>query len=509
MQILSGQQLRALDEMTVHEEGITSLELMERAVTAFTGSFCKQFRPSSGPILIVCGTGNNGGDGFATARQLHRAGYNTHVVAAEFGKRSPDNQANFNAAKRLDFPFTLLRAGNPFPKPAPGVILIDALLGTGLSRPLEGYWAELIERWNETEDITRVALDVPSGLPADGPATGAVFMADHTFVLGYPKVAIFAPENAVYVGEMSLVKFKLSSVRTVLHVGPEGDIRPNQMLTEGYVATLVKKRGNSDHKGTFGHALLVAGSFGKMGAAVIAARAVLRAGAGLVTCHVPRSGYEIMQISFPEAMCTVDAHWYQTTGVGDLSQYATIGIGPGLGTEQLTAAALRDVLTRYAKPLVIDADALNLIAQSPSLFALIPKGSILTPHPKEFERLFGKTADSFARWRVQGEAAKRNELVILLKTNHTTIATPTGKIYVNTTGNPGMGTAGTGDALTGILTGLLAQGYEPATAATLGVYLHGLAGDLAAEALSQEFLLAEDVVNHVGAAYQELARVRN
>ena len=267
---------------------------------------------------------------------------------------------------------------------------------------------------------------------------------------------------------------------------------------------LLKRRGPQDHKGTFGHALLVAGSFGKMGAAILAARAVLRSGAGLVTCHVPRSGYEILQISFPEAMCTVDAHRYHTTEVGDLEKYRTIGIGPGLGQKNLTAKAVEDVLRRYDKPMVIDADALNIISQNLDLYELIPRNSILTPHPKEFERLFGTADDDFARWRVQREWAKEHGIIVVLKTGYTTIALPEGKVFVNPTGNPGMGTAGTGDALTGILTGLLAQGYDPAIAALLGVYLHGLAGDLAAETGSQPFLLAEDVVNHIGKAYLEL-----
>ena len=267
---------------------------------------------------------------------------------------------------------------------------------------------------------------------------------------------------------------------------------------------LLKRRGPQDHKGTFGHALLVAGSFGKMGAAILAARAVLRSGAGLVTCHVPRSGYEILQISFPEAMCTVDAHRYHASEVGALQTYRAIGVGPGLGTAPLTVNVLEDLLKRSPVPLVLDADALNILAAHKHLLDLIPRGSILTPHPKEFTRLFGELTEEGARRRVQREEAKSRGITILHKTGNTEIAIPDGTVYQNTTGNPGMGTAGTGDVLTGLLTGLLAQGYAPNVAARLGTYLHGLAGDLAARELGQEFLVADDVVRHIGAAYRAL-----
>ncbi|MEO0734210.1 MAG: NAD(P)H-hydrate dehydratase [Bacteroidota bacterium] len=266
----------------------------------------------------------------------------------------------------------------------------------------------------------------------------------------------------------------------------------------------LKPRGANDHKGTFGHALLLAGAFGSMGAAIIAGRAILRSGAGKLTCHVPRSGYEIMQIGFPEAMCSIDPHRYRTTEVGDLDGYQVIAAGPGLGTEAMTAAALADVLERTDQPMVLDADALNIIAEQPDLLDLVPRHSILTPHPKEFSRLFGQADHDFARWQVQRKLAREKGIYIVLKTGYTAIATPAGDLYLNPTGNPGMATAGTGDALTGVITGLLAQGYVPEVAATLGVYLHGLAGDLAADELGQEFLLAEDVVQHLGKAFAHL-----
>ena len=502
MRVLTAPQLRALDERTVLEAGISSTDLMERAASAFTGSFVQRF-PVAGypPVVVLCGSGNNGGDGLVAARLLAEAGYQVNVVALIGTSRSSDFAVNWQRAGN-HVSCETVDIGDTPPTLAPGAILIDALFGTGLSRPLEGHYAKVVDHFNGLA-LTRVALDVPSGLQIDAPSEGPVIHADVTFTLGYPKAGLFAPENAVYIGELVIVPFPLADAAQVDTVR-EDLYLPVGLITREAMRTKLTTRTRADHKGTFGHALLVAGSFGKMGAAVIAARAVLRSGAGLVTCHVPRSGYEIMQISFPEAMCSVDAHRYHFTEIGPMDVYRAVGIGPGLGKADLTAKALENLLRRYERPMVLDADALNIVAEHPQLLDLIPKQSILTPHPKEFERLFGSTADSFARWRVLSEMARSRGLIILVKTAYTSIGAPDGRIYLNTTGNPGMGTAGTGDALTGILTGLLAQGYAPLEAAKLGVYLHGLAGDIAAEVLTQEFLLAEDVVNHLGAAYRRL-----
>ncbi len=469
---------------------------MERASGAFTKAFTAKFRDKSRPVIIVTGSGNNGGDGLAVARHLRQQGYAVRLLDAAGSARSPDNQANLKRAKKSGVSITQVSTQLPPDLPADG-ILIDALFGTGLSRPVTGPLADLLTDLNNSP-LLRVAIDLPSGLPADHAPEGVVFQATHTFCLGFPKRALFAPGNSPYLGTWELVSFPVSTA--YLNELPTQDF----LLEAATLQPLLRQRRANDHKGTFGHALLVAGAFGTMGAAIIAGRAVLRSGAGLLTCHIPRSGYEIMQISFPEAMCKVDAHRYHLTKTGPLTAYQAIGVGPGLGTAAVTAEGLRDLFTRYDRPMVIDADALNLISKSPDLLDLVPKNSILTPHPKEFSRLFGATADDFARTQVQREIAQSKQLVLVLKTGFTSIATPSGDVFFNPTGNPGMGTAGTGDALTGILTGLLAQGYEPTVAARLGVYLHGLAGDIAAASLGQEFLLAEDVVNNLGRAFARL-----
>lgn len=502
MQILTAKQHRALDQATMQEDDISSLELMERAATAFTAALMRRLEAvKDQPVFIVCGTGNNGGDGLVAARLLHEKGHQVSVSQAMIGNPSEDNRANRKRAEAAGVTIQQIEKNSPFPTPHTKAVIIDALFGTGLSRPVEGYWASLIEHLNHT-DNTRYALDLPSGLFADSVSSGAIFRADYTFTLGYPKLALFSQVNAQYVGSWENVAFDLATDFVEQSLST-----PNTVNLPPAMKALLKSRSPSDHKGTFGHALLVAGSYGKMGAAIIAGRSVVRAGAGLLTYHVPHCGYEILQIALPEAMVITDEHEEHVRKIGSLSAYQTIGIGPGIGRAATTAIALHDVLKRFEQPMVIDADALNILGENSTWLKHIPAGSILTPHPKEFERLFGETADDFHRWEVQLEAAKTYNLVVLLKTGYTSIATPDGKLYFNHNGNPGMGTGGTGDALTGILTGLLAQGYTPVEAACLGVFLHGLAGDVAAEKLGQESLLAEDLVNELGAAFLRLRAV--
>ena len=500
MHILSADQHRQLDAATLAADGIDSRQLMERAATAWTEAFVRHYPADHREVVVVAGTGNNGGDGLVIARLLRFRGYTSRAVVVGVGTASEDQQHNRRRARDTGVPVRDWALGEPLPVLTPGCIVIDALFGTGLSRPIEGELGRLIDHLNE-QPVTRVAVDLPSGLYADRPPEGHIVRAQRTLSLGYPKLALFAPANTNYLGDWELVPFAVAD-----RYAAEAEV-VHHMLREKEVAKLLRLRRANDHKGTFGHALLVAGAFGKMGAAIIAARAVLRAGAGLVTTHLPRCGYEIMQISFPEAMCSVDRHRYQFTGVSGVDRYDVVGIGPGLGTASSSVQGLDRLLEEYDRPMVVDADALNIVARQGWLDRL-PRGSVLTPHPKEFERLFGETTDDFARWELQRQQAQQLGLIILCKTGYTSIATPNGALYLNTTGNPGMGTGGTGDALTGVITGLLAQGYTSEDAARLGVYLHGLAGDLAAEELEQESLLAEDVVHHLGRAFRVLHAVR-
>jgi NAD(P)H-hydrate epimerase len=381
-------------------------------------------------------------------------------------------------------------------------VLIDALLGSGLNRELEGVTARLVDYLNDSGNEI-ISIDIPSGLFVDRSSRGNVVVrAHHTLSFQCYKLAFLMAENEAFVGEVHILDIGLhTAFWGVMAVGFE-------FLDEEIIHSIYKPRKLFAHKGSYGHALLVAGSYGKIGAAVLASRSCLRGGAGLLTCQVPGCGYGILQTALPEAMILTDAEERMNTQhSGDLKIYSTIGIGPGLGTHVRTKSLLEDILRRYKKPMVLDADALNILGSDPSLLYLLPPHSILTPHPKEFERLFGPSSDDFARMNLALDRAKKHQCVIVLKGHYTFIAMPGGKGYFNSTGNPGMAKGGSGDVLTGILTALLSQGYGSNEAALLGVYIHGLAGDLAAASLSQEAMLASDLTDHLGAAWLQLARV--
>jgi ADP-dependent NAD(P)H-hydrate dehydratase / NAD(P)H-hydrate epimerase len=499
MKIFLAPQIRALDQYTIQREPIVSIDLMERAAQVFTHWFIERYPDVKRPIHIFCGPGNNGGDGLAVARLLHQRFYDVSVYLCQI---SPQTSADFRINRERLPAFDAvsvkeIAAGDVLPALPRRAIAIDAIFGSGLSRPVEGYWGKLLE-WLNVQPVARVAIDIPSGLLADAPSTGVVFHADYTLSFEVPKLAFFFPENAEAVGQWAVRSIglhpeALAATPTDYHY-----------LDEAMAAPLIKTRTKYGHKGTYGHALLIMGSYGKMGAAILASRACLRAGAGLVTAHIPRCGYEIMQISVPEAMVSIDRHQYYLSELPPLEPYTAIAAGCGLDGKKTTRETLLELLQKAARPLVLDADALNILGKNQEWQRLIPAGSILTPHPREFERLFGKTVNSFERNALQRAKAQELGVYILLKGAHTCIATPQGDCYFNATGNPGMATGGSGDVLTGIIAGLLAQGYAPLEAALLGAFVHGLAGDIAAAALEHESLIAGDIVQYLGGAFQKL-----
>ncbi len=499
MKILSADQVRELDAYTIANEPIASVDLMERAATTFVYWFTERFADVDRNIHIFCGSGNNGGDGLAAARLLNQRFYNVTVHLCRIGSAlSPDAETNLRRlAARRDLTVEETKADDAFPLLESGSIIIDALFGSGLNRPVAGYWSELLRHLNKLP-VTRVAIDVPSGLYADRHSEGTQFAAHFTFSFQLPKLAFFFAENHPAVGEWTIGDIGLHSWFI------EQTKTANFYLDKKMAAPLVRRRGRFDHKGNFGHALLVVGSYGKVGAAILAARACLRSGAGLVTIHAPRCAYEILQIALPEAMVSIDRHKFCLSQIPDLQAYRAVGAGCGLGVGATTREALLELLVESESPLVLDADALNLISQTPGAIDQVPPGSILTPHPREFARLFGEAPNDFARYEKLKAAARQRQLYIVLKGGCTIIAGPNGDCFFNNTGNPGMATAGSGDVLTGILTGLLAQGYSALSACKLGVYLHGLAGDLAAAECDQEALLAGDLIDFLGRAFHQL-----
>lgn len=501
MKICSAAQIRELDAYTITHEPISSTDLMERAATRFTSWFKRVYPDIPKAVHVVCGIGNNAGDGLVAARLLHHVGYDVTVHTCQISpNRSEDFEINLKRLPGHDainhYP---LAEGDPMPKVPEGGIVIDALFGSGLNRPVEGYWADLLCYLNKL-NTERVAIDIPSGLYADQPSEGNAFHAHRTLSFELPKLAFLFPENARCVGDWA--------VRPIgLHPKAIEEAKTNRFyLTAADARALLHHRDKFSHKGTHGHALLIMGSYGKMGAALLAARGALRSGAGLVSLHVPKTGYTIVQTALPEAMVSLDEHELQFTEIPELTAYKAIGIGCGLGQGILTKKALIQLLKKANQPLVLDADALNMIGSTPTLLQQIPSRSILTPHPKEFERLFGKTANDFQRHELQVQKARELEVIIILKGAHTCIALPNGNAYFNSTGNPGMATGGSGDVLAGILTGLLAQGYPPEDAARIGTYLHGSSGDCALQQQSQESLIAGDLPQALGAAYRKLRK---
>jgi NAD(P)H-hydrate epimerase len=498
--IFSVEQIRRADQYTILHEPVLSIDLMERAAAAS----CKWIRDHytvQHPFIIFCGTGNNGGDGLAIARLLLTAGYRVavHVLGAE-ANATQDFLIN---KKRLleqdDSAIKHLLTANDFPLLPPGSILIDALLGTGLSRAAEGLLAELIRSINAA-GTTVIAIDIPSGLLADQHSnpTTAIIRATYTLSFQFPKRAFFFPENGGYVGEWKILDISLSPAFI------EQEPSSTFFITEDFIKTLLHKRPKFSHKGSFGHALLVSGSYGKMGAAILATDACLRSGAGLLTVHTPVCGYEILQTTHPEAMAAVDSGEQHVRDEIQTDAFHAIGIGPGLGTHPDTQSAVRYLLANCTKPVVIDADALNSISLQKEEAKTIPAHAILTPHLKEFARLAGQTANDFSRHEQQLAFSQKYQVYLVLKGAHTCITTPEGEAYFNTSGNPGMAKGGSGDVLTGILTSLLAQGYPQKETCLLGVFLHGLAGDLAKQYLGETSMLAGDLIRYLPQAFISL-----
>jgi ADP-dependent NAD(P)H-hydrate dehydratase / NAD(P)H-hydrate epimerase len=502
MEILSAEQIRAWDAYTMQHEPIASIDLMERAAAS-----CYSWLESQNYIgrsfSIYCGKGNNGGDGLALARMLSDADCSVTVYILEFGFLGTDDfQINLARLHQTAVEVRFIQGVDNFHPVTPGDILVDALLGSGLNRSLEGVAAALVDHLNASGNEI-IAVDIPSGLFVSRSSRGStVIHAAHTLSFQCYKPAFLMPENGPIVGSVHILDIGLDPGFL------EQISREAELLDEHIIRAIYKPRPAYAHKGNFGHALLVAGSYGKMGAAVLGARACLRSGAGLLSVHIPGCGYPILQTAIPEAMVLVDAdERIHTAFEGELSGYSAVGVGPGIGTEGRTVEFLRDLLGRSTKPMVLDADALNIISSSAGLWAMVPAYSIVTPHPKEFERLFGPSGDDFARVEKAREEAKARQCIIVLKGHYTYIAMPGGKGYFNSTGNPGMAKGGSGDVLTGILTAMLSQGYSPGEAALLGVYLHGLAGDLAASTWSQESMLASDLVEQLGSAFEALFNV--
>jgi len=498
MKIFSAAQIRKWDAFTIANEPISSIELMERAATAC----CKwMIGKNFGGFhfRIFCGKGNNGGDGLAIARLLIEHKCLVTVYILEFGNIGTDDfQANLARLHECSTDIHFIQSQDFFPQIRADDIIVDAVYGTGLNKPLEGISAALVDHINNS-GATIISIDMPTGLFADKSSKGnTIVKANHTLSFQNYKLAFLLPENEICCGIIHL-----------LHIGlhktfEKDELADIELLDEGMIRSIYKPRSAFAHKGTYGHAALLCGSYGMMGAAVLTSLACLRSGVGKLTAYIPKCGYEILQTSVPEAMSFVAGEDHLLSAPG-IENFNAVGIGPGIGMHPSHKKLIAEIFEKVTVPLVIDADALNIIAENKDLLKAIPKHSILTPHPKEFERLFGKTENDFERLELVKQKSREHQVYIVLKGHYSFISTPDGKGYFNSTGNAGMATAGSGDVLTGIITGLMAQGYTPVGSSLLGVYIHGFAGDHAANKYGQEAMIARDIITHFGDAFKEIA----
>jgi len=497
MKLFLTDQIRKLDKKTMEREKITSSELMLRASLAIFNRIIKIVEPTAKGLVIV-GPGNNGGDALVVARLLHEAGFQINTALCNLNTFSSD--ASIQLGRLQETPnasiFCINQPKDLTSLESPDYIL-DGLFGSGLNRPLVGFYAEIVH-WINSQNAKILSIDVPSGLFGENNTENIaanIVRSNLVFGLQFPRICYFLAENEPFIENWELVDIAINS-----HVIEE-------MATSYYYSeysemkNLLKKRSKFSHKGTFGKGLLIAGSPTMMGAAILSAKGALRSGIGLLTVRVPSTNSSVLQNTVPEAL----VHSTDSEPTAAISSYTAVAMGPGIGIGKTQALALENLLKQKLEKLILDADALNLLSENQQLFDLLPINCILTPHPKEFDRLVGGSSKSdYERLDKAIQFACAHRVYVVLKGAYTACITPEGICRFNSTGNSGMSTGGSGDVLTGIILSLLAQGYDPEVACKLGVYLHGLSGDLALEKQSQESLLAGDLVEFLGKAFQKL-----
>ncbi len=503
MKILPIEEIRKADAYTIKHEPISDIDLMERAATELHDWILAKTSPKK-QVRIFCGMGNNGGDGFALGRRLAASGFQVTVNVIKYSdKMSESCKVNYDRIQEIKkVKLIEVFEGDTLPKISNDDLVIDAILGSGLTRPITGFISGIVEHINKSNAVV-ISIDAPSGFFCDTSNhinNGVIIRADYTLSFQFPKLGFLFPENDIFIGQW-----------TVLPIGLHPEFIKKVKVDNYFIRTedcrmILKSRSKFSHKGTFGHGLLIAGGYGKMGAAILAAKAGLKSGAGLITAHIPEKGNIIIQTAIPEAMVSIDGDKDFLSEIPNLGKYNAIAIGPGIGTGKETQKALKTLIQNTTIPIIFDADALNILGENKTWIPFIPTGSIYTPHPGEFQRLIGKASNDFERNKMQREFSVKNQAYVILKGAHTAISCPDGSCYFNSNGNPGMATGGSGDVLTGILLGLVAQGYSSKMASILGVFLHGLAGDIAAERKGRDALIAGDIIDNLGRAFKKLYR---
>lgn len=501
MKILSAEQIKVCDAFTIKNEPITSIDLMERAAMACIKHIVKNASIDS-DFVVFCGKGNNGGDGLAIARFLIKRNYNVKTYVIDHSSSvSDDFTTNLERLKELrpESVFHIEKEEDLKQlELTPSTLIIDALFGIGLNKPLSGLIAELVGFINATK-LFIISIDIPSGLYADKPndKEDVIVRSSVTLTFQFPKLSFLMPQNGIYVPEFEVLDIGLD--KTFI----QNISSPHYYITKSDLQPLLKQRHKFSHKGNFGHALLVAGAYGKMGASVIAAKACLRSGAGMLTVQTPKKGIEILQSSIPEAMVNADEDEELITELPSLDKFTAVGIGPGIGTNAATESVIKKLLS-YALPMVFDADALNILANNKTWLSFLAPDTILTPHVKEFDRLTQKHINDFERLETAKQFSIKNRCIVVLKGAYTQTVMPDGSVFFNSTGNAGLAKGGSGDTLTGIILGLLARGYTPPQAALIGVYIHGSAADNTTKKIHIESLLATDVISRLPKAFEKL-----
>lgn len=501
MKIFTSQQIHELDEYTIEHEPIKSIDLMERAARALTLAISERWTRQV-PVVVFAGPGNNGGDALAVARMLSEQGYEVKTylfnISGHLSADCAENKRRLTEKKNRQL--TEVTSEFDPPQLEAGMLVVDGLFGSGLNKPLAGGFASLVKYINASQAEV-VSIDVPSGLMTEDNSYNVranIIRATLTLTLQQRKLSFLFGENQQFIGQLRVLDIRLSKE------GINKTDAQYTMLEENEVRGMLKPRSPFAHKGSMGQAFIIAGSYGMAGAAVLATKACLRAGAGKVTVHTPKRNVSILQNCVPEAVLQIDREETTFTETVSTEQFQAMAIGPGLGTTDQTAVALIAQLRRTTCPIVADADALNILANRRAWLQQLPKGIILTPHPKELERLEGQCIDSYERLTKARNLAEHLEGYVLLKGHYSALCLPDGRVVFNPTGNAGMATAGSGDVLTGIICGLLARGYSQQEACSIGMYLHGLAGDLAAQELGEESLIASDLIRYLPKAFLRL-----
>ncbi|MDD3356575.1 MAG: NAD(P)H-hydrate dehydratase [Dysgonamonadaceae bacterium] len=496
MKILSSQAIREIDAKTIEYDGISSHELMEKAATAFFDYFKQKYTDKEKTVALFCGMGNNGGDGLAVARLLHKAGYSVEVFVVKINdKYSDDCALNLEKARKMGVPISTVHTNHDIPEISKFDIIIDAIFGTGLSRELSRLAKDVIDSINKSKRIV-LSIDVPSGLFLDKFTSFAV-EATETITFQIPKLALFLPENTKFVGKLSMVDIGLNA-RAIEEA--ETDIC---LLTSQNISSKLKPLTKFAHKGTQGHALIIGGSLGKIGAVSLASKAALKSGCGLVTAYVPECGLIPLQSNFPEAMVIQDHNPTHISSISFDIKPDAIAIGMGMGKHEETQQALQQFLHYNQTPLVVDADALNILSENSYWLSMLQSNTILTPHPGELSRLIGHWENGFQKIELTRAFAQKYQVIVVVKGAHTLIIDST-HIYVNSSGTPALATAGSGDVLSGILAGLLAQGYDPMEAAQVGVYIHGMTATITSDEINPRAFIAGDIIDNIGRAYNRL-----